>query len=100
LRRSAVPNAIDADVSRTIHVTSTHTRPSTIVFMSSLVGDLWAGQFGSGSSGVTGFNMAVTPPAFLFQTRASEALNVRIEEGSTASNSTTLARVSLSYFAE
>ena len=83
-----------------IHVTSTHTRPSTIVFMSSLVGDLWAGQFGSGSSGVTGFNMAVTPPAFLFQTRASEALNVRIEEGSTASNSTTLARVSLSYFAE
>lgn len=82
-----------------IHVTSTHTRPSTIVFMSSLVGDIWAGCFGSGSSGVTGFNMAVTPPAFLFKTRASEALNVRIEEQSSVT-STTLARVSFSYFTE
>lgn len=82
-----------------IHVTSTHTRPSTVVFMSSLVGDIWGGQFGSGSSGVTGFNMAVTPPAFLFKTRASEALNVRIEEASSAA-STTVARLSYSYFTE
>ena len=82
-----------------VHVTSTHTRPSTIVFMSSLVGDLWAGCFGSGSSGVTGFNMAVTPPAYLFATRINEALNVRLEEQSTVT-STTLARVSFSYFTE
>lgn len=82
-----------------VHVTSTHTRPSTVMFMSSLVGDLWGGQFGSGSSGVTGFNMAVTPPAYLFATRLNEALNVRIEEGSTVT-STTLARISISYFTE
>jgi len=83
-----------------IAVFSTHTRPSSIVFMSSRGNDVWAGQFGSGSSGVTGFTLSVSPPAYLFKTAASEALNVRIEEQSTASNSTTQARISYSYFTE
>jgi hypothetical protein len=83
-----------------VHVTSTHTTASTIVFMSSLASDIWGGMFGSGSSGVSGFNYAVTPPAFLFKTAVNEALNVRIENPSTASNSTTVARFSYSYFTE
>lgn len=82
------------------HVTSTHTNPSTMVFMSSLGSDLWHVGFGSGSSGVTGANLAVTPPAFLFATAINEALNVRIEGGNSTAASTTLARVSFSYFTE
>lgn len=98
----ALVSSVAASVHKVFAVafTSTHTRPSTVVFMSSLVGDIWGAQFGSGSSGVTGFTLAVTPPAFLFKTRASEALNVRIEDPSTAANSTTVARVSFSYFTE
>ena len=82
------------------HVTSTHTNPSTLVFMSSLGSDLWHVGFGSGSSGVTGANLAVTPPAFLFGTAVNEALNVRIEGGNSTAASTTLARISFSYFTE
>jgi hypothetical protein len=82
-----------------VHLTSTHVLPSTGIFMSSLVGDIWGGGFGSGSSGMSGFNVAVSPPAFLFKTRASEALNIRLEQASSAA-STTLARVSISYFTE
>lgn len=81
------------------HVTSTHTRPSTFIFMSSNGSDIYGVQFGSGSSGVTGNNMAVTPPAFLFATATANALNCRIEEQSSAT-STTLARVSISYVSE
>jgi hypothetical protein len=44
--------------------------------------------------------LSVNPPAFIFKTAASDPLRVRIEEGSTAANSTTLARVSFSYFIE
>ena len=87
-----------------VAVFSTHTRPSTMVFMSSgganSGADVWGGQFGSGSSGVTGWTQAVAPPGFLFQTAAGDPLRVRIEEGSTAANSTTQARVSISYFIE
>ena len=52
-----------------------------------------------GALGVTGFNLAVTPPAFLFATRINEALNVKFEDNSSA-NSTQLARISISYFTE
>lgn len=82
------------------HVTSTHTNPSTLVFMSSAAHDLYHVGFGSGSSGVTGANLAVTPPAFLFATASANALNVRIEGGNSTVTSTTLARVSFSYFSE
>lgn len=82
------------------HVTSTHTNPSTLVFMSSAGSDLYHVGFGSGSSGVTGANLAVTPPAYLFATAVNEALNVRIEGGNSTVTSTTLARVSFSYFSE
>jgi hypothetical protein len=105
---SAVYNLVSSGASQVkvyaLSVFSTHTRPSTIVFMSSGGAnggsDIWAGQFGSGSSGITGFALAVTPPAFLFRTAVNEPLRVRIEEQSTAANSTTLARISLSWFAE
>ena len=82
------------------HVTSTHTSPSTLVFMSSVAHDLFHVGFGSGSSGITGANLAVSPPAYLFATAAANALNVRIEGGNSTAASTTLARVSFSYFSE
>ena len=82
------------------HVTSTHTNPSTMVFMSSAQHDLWHVGFGSGSSGITGANLAVTPPAWLFASQANAALNVRIEGGNSTAASTTVARVSFSYVSE
>lgn len=78
-------------------VGSTHTNPSTLVFMSSLAIDRWHVNFGSGSSGMTGANMAVGAPASLFHTNVNEALNVRIEGGSSVT-STVIARISLGYF--
>lgn len=80
-------------------VGSTHTSPSTLVFVSSNAIDRWAVNFGSGSSGVTGANLALSPPAWLFHTDAGNALNVRIEGGSSAT-STVVARISLSWFSE
>lgn len=106
---SAVYNLVSSGAGLTIKVFalavfSTHTRPSSIVFMSSGGAnsgvDIYGGQFGSGSSGVTGFTISVNPPAFLFKTAASDPLRVRIEEQSTASNSTTQARISYSYWTE
>lgn len=82
------------------HVTSTHTNPSTMVFMSSAQHDLWHVGFGSGSSGLTGANLAISPPAFLFASQANAALNVRIEGGNSTVTSTTVARVSISYTSE
>lgn len=70
---------------------STSGNVSTLVFMSSLVGDLWAVTL---SSGVYGANLA--NPLYLFKTAAQCALNCRIESASTAIT----ARVSLSYMQE
>ena len=78
-------------------VGSTHTNPSTLVFMSSLAIDRWHVHFGSGSSGMTGANMAVGIPAWLFQTDVANALNVRIEGGSSVT-ATCVARISLGHF--
>lgn len=106
---SAVYNLVSSAAGQRVKVYamavfSTHTRPSTVVFMSSgganSGNDIYAGQFGSGSSGVTGWTISVTPPAFLFRTAVGDPLRVRIEEQSTASASTTLARISLSWFLE
>jgi hypothetical protein len=83
-----------------IYVGSTHTNPSTILFMSSLAQTLWAVNFGSGSSGITGAISAKNAPDFFFATEASAALNVIIEGGNSTAASTTIARVSVSYFSE
>ena len=80
-------------------VGSTHTNPSTAIFMSSLAIDRWHVNFGSGSSGITAANLALTPPGFLFATDSQNALNVRIEGGSSVT-STVLARFSIGYFTE
>ena len=75
---------------------STTTVPSTLIFMSSLTIDRWAVMFGSGSSGVTGANLSVTPPAFLFESDAANAVTCRVESGSTGQ----VTRLGLSWFAE
>jgi hypothetical protein len=82
-----------------ICVGSTHTAPSTLVFMSSRAIDRWHVPFGSGSSGMTGANLAVGAPAYIFRTDAANALNVRIEGGSSIT-STVVARISFGYFTE
>lgn len=78
-------------------LTSTETTPSTLVFYSSNSGDKWAVSFGSGSSGVTGANLAISPPAWLFRSAANEALRCLIEKGASTQCSVTL---SFSYFTE
>ena len=80
-------------------VGSTHTNPSTLVFMSSNAIDRWAINFGSGSSGITGANLATVAPDWLFETDAANALNCRIEGGSSVT-STVIARVSIKWFSE
>jgi hypothetical protein len=80
-------------------VTSTHTVPSTMIFWSSNSIDRWHVGFGSGSSGMTGANMVLSPPAWIFATDVSNALRVSIEGGSSG-NSTVIARVSIAYFSE
>lgn len=83
-------------------VGSTHTNPSTLIFCSSLSNsgfDHWHVNFGSGSSGITGANMAMNPPGFIFAGVVQNALNIKIEGGSSAT-STVIARVSLAWFDE
>lgn len=83
-------------------VQSTHTVPSTLIFCSSGSGsglDHWHVMFGSGSSGVTGANLAVTPPGWIFAGVVANALNVKIEGGSSAT-STVIARIGLAWFDE
>lgn len=78
-------------------VGSTHTNPSTLVFMSSLAIDRWHVNFGSGSSGITGANLANPIP--IFQTVSANALNCRVEGGSSVT-ATVVTRVSVGYVAE
>lgn len=80
-------------------VGSTHTNPSTLIFMSSNVIDRWHVNFGSGSSGITGANMSVNAPDWIFQTDVANALNLRIEGGSSIT-ATVVARVSIKWFSE
>ena len=80
-------------------VSSTHTNPSTFIFMSSLAIDRWHVGFGSGSSGITGANMALSAPDWIFQADAANALNCRIEGGSSVT-ATVVARVSIKWFTE
>lgn len=85
-------------------VGSTHTNPTTLVFLSStgVAGaaiERWAINFGSGSSGITGANLAVGGGDFLFETNANDALALRIEGGSSVT-ATVVARVSIKWFTE
>ena len=80
-------------------VGSTHTVPSTLVFMSSATIDRWHVNFGSGSSGMTGANCAVSAPSWLFHTNLHNALNCRIEGGSSVT-STVVARLSIGWYDE
>jgi hypothetical protein len=83
-------------------VGSTHTNPSTLIFCSSASGSdfhHWAVNFGSGSSGVTGANLALTPPGYIFAGVTANALNVKVEGGSSAA-STVVVRVALAWFDE
>jgi hypothetical protein len=74
-------------------VTSTLVAPSSVSFNSSAANEQWGMLLGSASSGVTGANLAVSPPAFLFQTEAAAALMF-------VGASTGLYRVSVSWFSE
>jgi hypothetical protein len=78
-------------------LTSTETTPSTLVFYSSNTIDRWAIPFGSGSSGITGANLAVSPPAWLFQTDAANALRCVIEK---AASTQCIVSLSYSHFTE
>lgn len=83
-------------------ISSTHTNPSTIIFCSSASAsgfDHWHVGLGSGSSGVTGANMAIAPPGFIFAGVSQNALNVKVEGGSSVT-ATAVVRVSVSYFSE
>ena len=74
-------------------VTSTVTAISSIAFVSSAASERWGLLLGSGSSGITGANLAVAPPGFLFETDVANALNF-------TASSTGLYRVSLAWFTE
>lgn len=81
---------------------STHTNPSTLIFCSSASAsgfDHWSVNFGSGSSGITGANLALPPPGFIFAGISQNALNVRVEGGSSVT-STVVVRIALSWFDE
>ena len=74
-------------------VTSTVVGPSSCAFVSSAAIERWGLIIGSQSSGVTGANLAIPPPGFLFETETANALNF-------LASSTGLYRVSLSWFTE
>lgn len=78
-------------------ITSTETTPSTLVFYSSNTIDRWAVAFGSGSSGVTGANLAISPPAWLFHSDDNNALRCLIEK---AASTQCIVSLSFSYFTE
>jgi hypothetical protein len=78
-------------------LTSTETTPSTLVFMSSNAIDRWAVSFGSGSSGVTGANLSVSPPSYIFKTDAANALRCLIEKGASTQ---CIVSLSFGYFSE
>lgn len=75
-------------------LTSTASAGLIVEFISSAAGNKWGLDLGSQSSGVTGANLAVSPPARLFASNSGEALNLRL--GSTAVQ----VRYSISWFTE
>lgn len=75
-------------------VTSTAVSPMSVEFLSGTNSVVWALDVGSGSSGVSGANLAVTPPGAIFQTASAGNLNVRL--GSTGVQ----VRIALAKFTE
>lgn len=59
-------------------VTSTAAAAMSVEFMSGTNTTMWGLDIGSGSSGVTGANLAVPGPAYLFATAAGAAVNLRL----------------------
>ena len=75
-------------------ITSTAQAVNTLSFASSLANPIWHLQMQSVSSGITGANLAVSPPAWLFATEAASPLVFKIT-GTTGSY-----HLSFSYFTE
>ncbi len=74
-------------------VTSTVQTPGAFEFLSGTNAPKWGVSIGGQSSGVTGANLAIAPPAYLFATDTAAALNVRAA-------TTGVYQVSVSYFAD
>ena len=75
-------------------ITSTAQAVNTLSFASSLANAIWQVQMQSVSSGITGANLAVSPPAWLFATESASPLVFKIT-GTTGSY-----HLSFSYFTE
>ena len=75
-------------------ITSTAQAVNTLSFASSLGNPIWQVQMQSITSGITGANLAVSPPAWLFATEAASPLVFKV----TGSSGTY--HVSFSYFSE
>ena len=75
-------------------ITSTVQAVNTLTFASSLANLIWTVQMQSLSSGISGANLAVTPPAWLFATEAASPLVFKVT-GTTGSY-----HLSVSYFVE
>jgi hypothetical protein len=75
-------------------ITSTAQAVNTLSFASSLANPIWTVQMQSISSGISGANLAVSPPAWLFATEANSPLVFKIT-GTTGSY-----HLSFSYFVE
>lgn len=75
-------------------VMSTIIAISSCAFLSSLgTAERWGLLLGTGSSGITGANLAINPPGFLFQTNTADPLGF-------SASSSGLYRVSISWFTE
>lgn len=75
-------------------VMSTIIATSSCAFLSSLgTAERWGLLLGTGSSGITGANLAINPPGFIFQTNAADPLGF-------SASSSGLYRVSISWFTE
>lgn len=75
-------------------ITSTVQTVNTLSFASSLANVIWTAQMQSISSGISGANLAVSPPAWLFATEAASPLVFKI------TGSTGTYHLSFSYFSE
>lgn len=75
-------------------ITSTVQAINTLSFASSLANPIWCVQMQSMSSGITGANLAVSPPAWLFATEASSPLVFKV------TGTTGTYHLSVSYFIE
>lgn len=75
-------------------ITSTVQAVNTLTFASSLANPLWQVQMQAFSSGISGANLAVSPPSWLFATEAASPLVFKV------TGTTGTYHVSFSYFTE